>query len=62
MPPRLLLYRWYARMYHFSPEVVDRLPLEALTWFPLIEEAEVAAQEIQQRQERRAQERGHRGY
>lgn len=61
MRARVLLYRWYAKVYHFPPDVVDRLPLDVLSWFPLIEEAEQAAQDIQQRQQQRAQER-HRGF
>lgn len=51
MPPIMLTWRWYAKVYGWEPWQVDRLPLEVLTWFPLIEEAEARATEILQRQE-----------
>jgi hypothetical protein len=61
MPPIMLTWRWFARMYHWPPEVVDALPLDVLTWFPVIEDAENAAQEYLQKQENQAQTRGRAG-
>ncbi len=60
MPPKMLVLRWFAKMYGWDAEVVGRQPLEVLTWFPLIEEAEAAATEQLQKQEQRAQAARHR--
>lgn len=54
MPPRMLTYRWFAKMYGFTEEDVnERMSLEALEWFPVIEEAEQRAAEIKEKQARR---------
>ncbi len=50
----MLVWRWWAKVYGFTPRQVGELPLAALTWFPLIEEAEAAATEQLQKQEQRA--------
>lgn len=55
MPPQMLLYRYFAKMYQWTPQQVDDLPLEALEWLPVIETAAMAAAEFeQQRAERMA--------
>lgn len=60
MPPQMLTWRWYAKVYGFTPEQVEELPLDVLVWFPVIEEAEASAQETLHRQEMRAQQAAHR--
>lgn len=51
----MLLYRYFAKMYQWTPQQVDDLPLEALEWLPVIETAAMAAAEFeQQRAERMA--------
>lgn len=50
MPPKMLLLRWFAKVYSWDQEIVGRQDLDTLTWFPLIEEAEAAAMEMIQKQ------------
>jgi hypothetical protein len=45
MSPKLLVWRWFAKTYHWTPDQVEEAPLEVQTWFPLIEEAFHKAQE-----------------
>ncbi len=40
MPPSLLLRRWFYKTYRWTPEDVDKMPLEELTWLPIIETAQ----------------------
>ena len=54
MPPRMMILRFFAKIYHFTPEQVGRLPLAAYRWFPVIEQAEARAAEVKQRAERAA--------
>jgi hypothetical protein len=35
----MLTYNWFSRVKNWPPEVVDRLSLEQLEWFPVLEEA-----------------------
>jgi len=51
MPPEVMTYRWWAKVYHFTRRQVDKdIDLDDYEWFPLIEEAEAQAVEIKQRQ------------
>jgi hypothetical protein len=54
MPPDMLLKRYFAAKYGWTPDQVDNADLDALTWFPLIEEAEQHASEIEQKRESRS--------
>jgi len=52
----MLTYRWYAKVYGFTPRQVDNdLTLEEFEALPKIERGEAGAAEIKQRQERAAQ-------
>jgi hypothetical protein len=53
MPPDILLERWFARTYGWPPQTVRELPLETLTWFPVIEAAEAEAARIKANAEAR---------
>jgi hypothetical protein len=53
MPPDMLIKRWFAKVYHWSPEQLAKADLDILTWFPLIEEAEQNAIEIEQKRQAR---------
>jgi hypothetical protein len=55
MPHQMLLERWYAKNYGFTPTEVGELSLEQLTWFPLIEEAINRATEKLQKLEQQRQ-------
>jgi hypothetical protein len=46
LPTILLTWRWYAKVYGWTPEQVENLPLEALDWLPVIEEAAHEASEF----------------
>jgi hypothetical protein len=54
MEPRILLYRWFAKTYGWTPDQVEAAPLEVQQWFPLIEEAAQEAQDFLTRQEMNA--------
>lgn len=56
----MMVLRWFAKVYGWDKEIVGRQDLDALTWFPLIEEAEAAAMEMIQKQEQRATAAKHR--
>ena len=49
LPAELLTKRWFAKVYHWSPEQLEQADLDILTWFPLIEEAEAHAIEVEQK-------------
>jgi phage gpG-like protein len=51
MPAEILTKRWFAKVYGWSPEQLEQADLDILTWFPLIEEAEQHAQEVEQKQQ-----------
>ena len=51
MPPDMLTKRFFAAKYGWTPEQVDSASLDAIAWFPLIEEAEQHAQEVEQKQQ-----------
>jgi hypothetical protein len=51
MPSRVLISRWYAKMYHWTPEQVGELPVEEYDWLPALEIAEYEAQAAEQRAE-----------
>jgi len=53
MPPRMLSYRWFAKVYGWTPDQVDELPMDAWEWMPRIEAAEARAQELAQAQAKR---------
>lgn len=57
--PQVLVWRWFAKMYGFTPDQVDQLPLDALTWFPIVEEAAEEAQKRITQQEMRATQQSH---
>jgi hypothetical protein len=45
MPSEVMLYRWYAKTFSWTPQQVRELPLDCFNWFPIIEEAENLLQE-----------------
>ena len=51
MPAEILTKRWFAKVYGWSPEQLEQADLDILTWFPLIEEAEAHAIEVEQKQQ-----------
>jgi len=51
MPERVLLWRWYAKVYGWTPDQVDALPIEALEWLPTVEEAAHEAHEFRSKQQ-----------
>lgn len=53
MPATLLMERWYAEKYHWPPQVVRELPLDAYEWFPTIDRAAQAAQQSRAAAEQR---------
>lgn len=63
MPPRVMAYRFFAKMYHFTRRQVDEeIDIEDYEWFPRIEQAEARATAMKQRRAERearaAQRRG----
>jgi len=55
MPPRMLTYRWFARVYGWTPhQVREELTLDEFEWLPKIERGEAGAAEVKERQERAA--------
>ena len=59
--------RWFYKTYNWTPDDVDRMPLEELSWLPVIERAEAEALEFKQRQAQKTsapvkQDRPIRGY
>jgi hypothetical protein len=53
----MTIYRFYAQNYHWTPDVVDRLSLYQMEWFPIMEEAANDAQEVIQDQENQRNQR-----
>lgn len=51
MDPRMLLWRFFAKNYGWTPDQVEEAPLDVQTWFPLIENAASQAQEKMAKQE-----------
>lgn len=58
MPPETLTKRYFAKVYGYTEEMTDESSLEAVTWWPLIEEAEQHAIEVKQKQEASRAKRG----
>jgi hypothetical protein len=55
MPPRLLAYRFFAKVYGWTPRQVDNeMTLEEYEWLPRIERGEAGAQEMKDRAARAA--------
>ena len=52
-PERQLVYSDFAEAYQWPPGVVDGLPLETLTWDPLIRRAKNEVRRIRQEQAER---------
>jgi|1185.fasta_scaffold83427_3 hypothetical protein len=46
----MLTWRWFAKVYGWTPDQVEELPLEARDWLPLIEEAAHEASDFLSRQ------------
>lgn len=55
MPPDMLAKRFFAKNYQFTEEQTEESSLDALIWFPEIEEAEARATRIKQKQESQQQ-------
>lgn len=54
-----LTKRFFAKVYHYTEEMTDNASLTAVTWWPIMEQAEADADEKRQRDEmRRAESRG----
>jgi hypothetical protein len=53
MPPDTLLKRFFAKTYGFTEEMTDELSVDAVTWWPLIEQAEADAEERRMKDEQR---------
>ena len=58
MPPEMLAKRFFAKNYQWTEEQTENASLDALIWFPLIEEAEDHAIKIKQRQQSQHQRMG----
>jgi hypothetical protein len=57
MPPDVFVKRYFAKMYGFTEEMTDNSSVDAVTWWPMIDRAEVDVQEKRMRDEQRAAER-----
>lgn len=51
MPPETFTYRFFARTYRFTEQMTDEASLDAVTWWPLIEQAEADAEKRKMQQE-----------
>ena len=58
MPPEMLSYRFFAKQYGFTEAMTDELSLDALMWWPVIEQAESEAESRRMRDEQRRSSRG----
>jgi hypothetical protein len=58
MPVRVMLSRWYAKTYGWTPDQVAELPIEEYEWLPVIEMAESEAMIAEQNQEQARSRRG----
>jgi hypothetical protein len=57
MPDDAFTKRYFAKVYGFTEEQTDNASLDAITWWPLMEEAEQHAAEVHQKQEEARQRR-----
>jgi len=53
MPPEVLTKRFFAKVYGFTEEMTDNLSVDAVTWWPMIEQAEAEAAQRQMREAQR---------
>lgn len=53
MPQETLTYRFFAKVYRFTEEMTDNSSVDAVTWWPFIEQAENDAHERKMRDEQR---------
>jgi hypothetical protein len=53
MPAETLTKRFFAKVYHFTEEQTDNLSVDAVTWWPVIEQAEAEAAQRQMRDAQR---------
>jgi hypothetical protein len=53
MPADLLMDEWFASTYNFTPQQVREMPVDAVTWFPVIAEARGRAAQAKADQQRR---------
>jgi hypothetical protein len=53
MPVEVLMERWFAQSYGWTPDQVAVLPLRVLDWFPMIERAQSIAEERRRQAENR---------
>ena len=51
MPPDMLAKRFFAKVYGYTEDQTEEASLDALIWFPEIEQAEAKAIETQQKLE-----------
>jgi len=61
MPERVLIHRWFAATYGWTPDQVGDLDLDDLLWLPVIEEAAHEAQEFLSKQNAKASQGPRRG-
>jgi hypothetical protein len=57
MPEDALTKRFFAKMYGFTEEMTENSSADAITWWPLIEQAEADAEAKKLRDEQRRQRR-----
>lgn len=60
MPTRALTYRWFAKVYGWTPGQVEELDLELQDWLPTIEDAASEAHEFMVKQNTKTQGPGRR--
>jgi hypothetical protein len=58
MPPETLTKRFFAKMYGFTEEMTDNASLDAVTWWPAIEQAQNEAEAKKARDAQRSARRG----
>ena len=58
MPKHILTEHWFAKTYGWPPEIVRKLPLDSLHWFPLVAQAETRANKIRHDQHQHKRGRG----
>jgi hypothetical protein len=61
MPQQVLMHRYFAKTYGWTPQQVEELPLADLNWLPIIEEAEQRVIERYNREASRASSSPRRG-
>lgn len=57
MPAETLIYRFFAKTYHYSEQMTDEASVDAVTWWPVIEQAESEAEARKIRDEQRRAQR-----